>query len=40
MALLYEGRVGCLDEGVVELLESNNKDNFDVDIRKSLDDCF
>ena len=30
----------CLDEGVVSCLDNNNKDNFDVDIRNSFDDCF
>ena len=34
----YEGVVACLYEGVVAFLENDNKDNFDVDIRKFLMD--
>ena len=29
--------VACLDEAVVACLDKNNKDNFDVDIKNSLD---
>ena len=32
--------VGCFDEGVVALLDNNNKDNFDVDIRNILEVFF
>ena len=32
--------VTCFDEGMLDFLDKNNKDNFDVDIIHSLDDCF
>ena len=31
VACWYEDGVACLDEGVVKLLDKNNKDDFDVD---------
>ena len=40
MSFLGKGVVTYLYEGVVTLLVTYNKDNFDVDIRNSLDDCF
>ena len=40
MSCLGKGVVTYLYEGVVTLLVTYNKDNFDVDIRNSLDDCF
>ena len=40
LACLGEGVVECLYEGVVACWDKNNNDNFDVDIRHSIDDCF
>ena len=40
VACLDEGVVACLNKGVVVCLYANNKDNFDVYTRDSLDDCF
>ena len=40
MVLFYKGVVGFFDEVVLELLDNNNKDNFYVDIKHSLDECF
>ena len=40
MACLDWGVVACLYKGVVVCLDNNNKDNFDVGIIHSLDECF
>ena len=40
VSCLYEGVVPQFYEGVMACLGNDNKDNFDVDIRNRLDDCF
>ena len=40
VSCLDEGVMACLDKGVVTFLDKNKKDDFDVDISQSLDDCF
>ena len=41
MACLDKGVVACLYEFAMACLDTNNnKDDFDVDIRHSFDDCF
>ena len=40
MEFLDEFIVACLDEGVVEFLDKDNKDNLDVDIRNIFDYYF
>ena len=40
VAFLDEDGMACLDEDVMAFLDKSNKDNFYVDIRHILDDCF
>ena len=40
VACLDNGVMACLDEDVVEFLDKNNDNDFDMDIRHSLDECF
>ena len=39
VSCLDKDMLACFDEGVVACLDKNNKDDFDVCIRHSIDDC-